>query len=56
MGSSVVVTGCGSGLGRAIFERLIKDGWAVVGLELDEGRAAEARDVPGAGDVHPGRQ
>ncbi|MCY7419648.1 MAG: SDR family oxidoreductase [Chloroflexi bacterium] len=54
MTSSVVVTGCGTGLGRAIFERLIKDGWAVVGLELDSGRAADARSVPGAGDVIEG--
>jgi NAD(P)-dependent dehydrogenase (short-subunit alcohol dehydrogenase family) len=51
MSGSVVVTGCGTGLGRAIFERLIKDGWAVVGLELDEARAADARQVAGAGDV-----
>lgn len=51
MSSSVVVTGCGSGLGRAIFERMIEDGWAVVGLERDEGRASEAGTVPGAGEV-----
>ncbi len=51
MSSSVVVTGCGTGLGRAIFERLIQDGWVVVGLELDAGRAGDARAVPGAGDV-----
>ena len=49
--NSVVVTGCGDGLGRAIFEELISDGWAVVGLERDEGRAADARGVAGAGDV-----
>lgn len=54
MTSSVVVTGCGTGLGRAIFERLIKDGWAVVGLELDASRAADARSVAGAGDVVEG--
>jgi NAD(P)-dependent dehydrogenase (short-subunit alcohol dehydrogenase family) len=51
MNQSVVVTGCGTGLGRAIFERLIADGWAVVGLERSEERAAEARAVGGAGDV-----
>lgn len=51
MSSSVVVTGCGSGLGRAIFERLIKDGWAAVGLEQDDGSAGGARSIPGAGDV-----
>lgn len=54
MTRSVVVTGCGTGLGRAIFERLISDGWAVVGLELDEARAADARGVAGAGDVLEG--
>lgn len=48
---SVVVTGCGMGLGRAIFERLIGDGWAVVGVEWDALLAADARSVPGAGDV-----
>lgn len=51
MTSSVVVTGCGSGLGRAIFEQLITDGWAVVGLERDEERATETRALSGAGDV-----
>jgi NAD(P)-dependent dehydrogenase (short-subunit alcohol dehydrogenase family) len=54
MTMSVVVTGCGTGVGRAIFERLIADGWAVVGLEWDPDRAAEARAVPGAGDVLTG--
>ena len=54
MTASVVVTGCGTGIGRAIFERLIRDGWAVVGLELDATRAADARACPGAGDVVEG--
>jgi NAD(P)-dependent dehydrogenase (short-subunit alcohol dehydrogenase family) len=46
---SVVVTGAGAGIGGAIFERLLADGWAVVGVEIDpdlasaaEGRAREA--------------
>jgi glucose 1-dehydrogenase len=32
---SVVVTGCGQGIGRAIFDRLLLDGYAVVGIEKD---------------------
>lgn len=35
-GKSVVVTGCGSGIGRAIAVRLARDGWSVVGIELNE--------------------
>ncbi len=54
MTRSVVVTGCGMGLGRAIFERLIGDGWAVVGLEWDAALAEDAAAVPGAGAVLTG--
>ena len=54
MSRSVVVTGCGTGLGRAIFERLVADGWAAVGIEWDAERAADARAIPGAGDVLTG--
>lgn len=39
---SVVVTGSGQGLGRAILERLSDDGWATVGLELDAAAAGDA--------------
>lgn len=51
---SVVVTGSGQGLGRAILERLATDGWATVGIEIDEATAVDAdawlrdRDLPGA--------
>jgi NAD(P)-dependent dehydrogenase (short-subunit alcohol dehydrogenase family) len=57
---SVVVTGSGQGLGRAILERLSDDGWATVGIEIDPVTAADAdawlttRDRPGSvlvGDV-----
>ena len=41
---SVVVTGAGTGIGRAIFERLITDGWRVIGIEVDHRLAAEASD------------
>jgi NAD(P)-dependent dehydrogenase (short-subunit alcohol dehydrogenase family) len=39
---SVVVTGSGQGLGRAILERLAADGWAAVGIEIDPATAADA--------------
>ena len=40
---SVVVTGCGTGIGRAIAVRLAADGWRVVGIEIDAGEAKGAR-------------
>ena len=40
---SAVVTGVGAGIGRAIFERLLADGWSVVGLELDPSLAEQSR-------------
>ena len=46
---SVVVTGCGSGIGRAIIVRLAADGWRTVGVEIDPAGAASARDELGAG-------
>jgi NAD(P)-dependent dehydrogenase (short-subunit alcohol dehydrogenase family) len=48
---SVVVTGCGSGIGRAIITRLAADGWRAVGIEMNEGTAASARDELGARHV-----
>jgi glucose 1-dehydrogenase len=51
MDRSVVITGCGTGLGRAILERLAADGWAVVGIEWDAARAADARTVAGVVEV-----
>ena len=39
---SVVVTGCGAGIGRAIFEQLLKSGWYVVGVEIDPELAQQA--------------
>jgi NAD(P)-dependent dehydrogenase (short-subunit alcohol dehydrogenase family) len=41
---SVVVTGCGVGLGRAILERLSNDGWAAVGIEINPDTAANAAE------------
>jgi NAD(P)-dependent dehydrogenase (short-subunit alcohol dehydrogenase family) len=46
---SVVVTGCGSGIGRAIIARLAADGWRTVGVELNRETAAAAREQLGAG-------
>lgn len=52
MAKSVVVTGCGTGIGRAIFDRLLHDGWNVVGVEMQEGLANDARTFAGdKGDV-----
>lgn len=51
---SVVVTGSGQGLGRAILERLAADGWATVGIEIDPATAADA-DVWLGDHGHPGR-
>jgi NAD(P)-dependent dehydrogenase (short-subunit alcohol dehydrogenase family) len=45
-----IVTGAGSGIGRAAAMRLARDGCAVVVAELDEGRArAVAREIGAAG-------
>jgi NAD(P)-dependent dehydrogenase (short-subunit alcohol dehydrogenase family) len=52
MEKSVVVTGCGTGIGRAIFNYLLNEGWAVVGIEVQEGLAEDARAQAGEqGDV-----
>ncbi|MBK8021241.1 MAG: SDR family oxidoreductase [Chloroflexi bacterium] len=52
MDKSVVVTGCGTGIGRAIFTRLLKDGWHVVGIDMQEQLVNEARAQAGEhGDV-----
>jgi NAD(P)-dependent dehydrogenase (short-subunit alcohol dehydrogenase family) len=37
---TVVVTGCGQGIGLAVFDRLAADGYRVVGIELDADLAA----------------
>lgn len=42
---SVVVTGCGAGIGRAIFERLARDGWLVAGVEQTSHLADESRQM-----------
>jgi NAD(P)-dependent dehydrogenase (short-subunit alcohol dehydrogenase family) len=48
---SVVVTGCGTGIGRAIAVRLAGDGWRTVGVEIDPGLAAEVRKALGRGNA-----
>jgi glucose 1-dehydrogenase len=57
MSKSVVITGAGTGIGRAIFDRLLADGWYVVGLDMNQEfvqRAVEAAGDKGTcivGDV-----
>jgi glucose 1-dehydrogenase len=52
MTKSVVVTGAGTGIGRAIFDRLLQDGWYVVGIDMQENLVEETRHHAGArGDV-----
>ena len=46
---SVVVTGCGNGIGHAIIKRLAADGWHAVGVEFDAASATRARDELGKG-------
>lgn len=40
-GAVAIVTGAGRGLGRAIAEQLLGDGWGVVAIDLDESGLAE---------------
>src|SRR4051794_7744802 len=47
MDRSVVVTGAGQGIGLACFERLLADGFFVVGIELDPTLAAQIEAMPG---------
>lgn len=46
---SVVVTGAGEGIGFAIANRLARDGWSVVGLEIDPANAAALEASLGEG-------
>jgi NAD(P)-dependent dehydrogenase (short-subunit alcohol dehydrogenase family) len=47
--ASAVVTGAAQGIGRATAERLLADGLAVVGMDLDEEALRETADALGAG-------
>ncbi len=47
MSKSVVITGAGTGIGRAIFDRLLADGWFVVGLDMNKDLAKQAADAAG---------
>ena len=49
---SAVVTGCGAGIGRAVYERLLADDYRVVGVEIDAAAAADVgAGASGRGDV-----
>ena len=50
-GRSVVVTGAGRGIGRAVVERLARTGWRVVGVEVNEKARDELCEVLGADRV-----
>ncbi len=51
-GGAAVVTGAAQGIGRAISERLLRDGWSVLMLDADAEAGAEAeRAVTGLGDA-----
>ncbi len=47
MSKSVVVTGAGTGIGRAIFDRLLADGWNVVGLDMNRDLAEQGAAAAG---------
>ena len=47
MDKSVVVTGAGTGIGRAIFDRLLADGWHVVGLDMNRESAEQGAAAAG---------
>ncbi|HEY5081565.1 MAG TPA: SDR family oxidoreductase [Bauldia sp.] len=47
--ASVVVTGVGTGIGRAIITRLAADGWHTVGIEINGTHADDARRQLGSG-------
>jgi 3-hydroxybutyrate dehydrogenase len=44
---AAVVTGSGSGIGRAIVERLTGDGWSVLGVDLEAPEGDLAETLPG---------
>ncbi|MDE2369888.1 MAG: SDR family oxidoreductase [Burkholderiales bacterium] len=49
-----IVTGSGSGIGQAIAERLLADGWQVRGFDLNEPRIAHAQFEPLRVDLSDG--
>jgi NAD(P)-dependent dehydrogenase (short-subunit alcohol dehydrogenase family) len=50
-GRVAVVTGAGGGIGRALAERLAKEGWSVVASDIDSSKLAWANDVANVATV-----
>lgn len=46
----IIVTGAGSGMGRALSQRMLADGGSVVGVDLSADALAESAEQFGAGD------
>jgi NAD(P)-dependent dehydrogenase (short-subunit alcohol dehydrogenase family) len=44
---TAIVTGAASGIGRATTERLLRDGWRVVGIDLQDSMPSDVTAVVG---------
>ena len=53
MSNIAIVTGAGSGVGRAVAQRLAAEGWYVAALGRRSETVEETASVPGQGSIHP---